>query len=127
MEIKITKTTERIHRKEITTFFANGIKVATLATYKEYFCTVKNGAPSNLRDKIKTARDTSWNREGLAQLLGHNNFLIGRPTRLFSGLEKPTDPDFIDDYPDLKWGHPGKTLSSKTVKDLIIKCAKKFS
>lgn len=115
--MKITKTTERVKgRGEVTTFFVDEIKVATCRKFQEWFCTVRNGAPSNIRDRTKTAKETSWNREGLSSVLKTNDFKIGYSS-------KPGD--FNDDYPDTTWGYAGSLLTGAKIKKLITEFQEK--
>lgn len=109
--MKITRTTERIKGgKDLTTFFVDGTAVATCLKYREYFCTIKNGAPSNIRDRTKNAYDIKWIRQGLEKVLGTNEFSVGYKTR---------PGDFNDDYPDTTWGYPGSVLTNTKVKNAI--------
>lgn len=95
-------------------FFVNGALVATCRVYNEYFCSVlKDGTISPVRDKLKKAKSTFWNKTGLGIVLGHENFTIGDPVTP-SGI-------FIDSYPITQWinsrGHiPSKAEIKKKIK-----------
>lgn len=116
--MKITKTTESIKgRGEVTTFFVDGVAVATHRKFKEWFCTIKKGAPSNIRDRVKNARETSWIREGLEKVLGTTDFRVGYPTRSFTRVTETYD--FYNDYPNTTWGYAGSALTVAKIKKLI--------
>lgn len=111
--MKITKTKERINRKDITKFFVDGILIAICYQYKEFYCTVdKQGRPSNIRDRVKTAKETHWIKEGLKQLLGDDVYGSHSTTTRKKLI-------FNDDYPDLTWGYPGSLLTPKKIKQAI--------
>jgi hypothetical protein len=109
--MKFSQTVEKsIKGGEITTFFIDGIKVAETKKKGDWFCTVKNGTRSNIRDKFKLSFTTTWNRAGLEQVLGRVPE-IGSSSRMA--------PIFNEDYPDHMWGYAGSKLSMKQVKNCI--------
>ena len=108
---KVTSSTDRFGRKrETTDFFVNGIKVATTRKYRETYCTIKIGSLSNIRDKVKPAYATNWDRAGLEKILGTKSFTIGGRGSV----------DFRDGYPDTTWGDTGFAISMAGVKEAIL-------
>lgn len=113
--MKVTKTVEKKFGKQFTKFFVDGVLVAECRQYKEFYCTVdKSGRPSRVRDKVKTAKETRWESEGLVKLLGEDvkKEILFTNRTLGDGL-------FRDDYPHLTWGYTGSVLSPKKIKDLF--------
>jgi len=105
-KIKFVFTQENILNKhnEITgkNYFVNGIKCCYVSKYGEYFCSIKNGRPSNIRDTFKTARKTSWDRN------------------ILKIINKPWDKNILQDYyPDTTWGSTGTAISFKEFKNLV--------
>lgn len=89
-------------------WFVNGIKVAECKTGWDWFCTVKNGVRSNLRDKIKRTFSTDWNFDGLTALgIKMDNTI--------------TRADFNDTYPELNWGYQGSILTKKSLQEKLDK------
>lgn len=121
--MKITKSVETVNRKTVTKFFVDTILVAVCYQYKEFYCTVdRQGRPSNIRDRVKNAKETRWDLEGLKQLLGDAVSLAYSASKHSSfRLKKTTSPTlpliFKDDYPDLTWGYVGSILSPKKIKE----------
>lgn len=114
--MNITKTVERIHGKEVTKFFVDGIHVATCKKYQEWFCTIgKGGNPSTIRNKMKTAKETVWHSVGLIQLLGDN---VRQQIGSGSFYDKKVT-FFMDIHPDTTWGYSGSILSANTIKEKI--------
>lgn len=108
--MKITKTSEKRIGRETTKYFVDGVHVATTKKYQEWFCTVRNGQRSNIRDRMKTAKETSWERAGLIQLLGE-----GVKAQIETYNNK--NVIFKDSHPDLHWGDSGSLLTAKKIKE----------
>ena len=79
---------------------------------KNFFCTVKNGVRSNLRDKLKTARSIDWIKEGLVEVTGVADIKIG-----IRSIGKYFD--FVNQYSDYTWGSVPAALTNKSVKEII--------
>lgn len=114
LTMKITKTSEKRIGKETTKFFVDGVHVATTKKYQEWFCTVRNGQRSNIRDRMKTAKETSWERAGLIQVLGE---------AVTSQIETYNKKNVIfkDSHPDFSWGDSGSLLTAKQIKEKFEK------
>lgn len=108
--IKVTTKIETVKQREVTFFFVDGIKIAECIKKQEWFCTLKKGTPSTIRDRVKTAYETKWNRDGLNEYFGTFPS-IGSPIR--------KQPIFNDDYADTTWGYPGSRLTVSKVKQCI--------
>lgn len=82
----------------------NGIECCKVRKYMEYFCSIdKYGRPSNIRNKVKTAKQTSWDRANIRKIIG-----------------KWPDREILrDSYPDTNYGYPGSMISFKQFKDLF--------
>ena len=101
---KITKEESKIMGKKQIIFKANDIIIAYCSMYSEWFCTIKNGVPSNIRDKYKTAKETKWDYQGLKQLLN---------------VDKIDSKIFKNSYPDLTWGNSGEILNVKKISEIL--------
>jgi hypothetical protein len=80
----------------------NELECCRVRKYSEYFCHIeKRGNPSNIRDTIKIAKETIWDRSNIEQITG----------KLF-------DKDlFRNSYPDTNWGSTGTAITFKEFKD----------
>mgnify|MGYP000287667847 CR=1 FL=1 len=101
--MKFSSSKATVRGAVVTTFYVNGLEVATCAVGRDSYCTTKNGVPSNIRNQTKRCVRASWNRSNLATL-GVTN-----PPRI-SG-------------PDLKWGYTGEAITMKMVKELFTPAA----
>ena len=114
--MKITTTTTKSKGIETISYYIDNVLIAEAKKYSDWFCTIKNGVPSNIRDKVKKCRSFTWEKEGLIKVIGHSNFTVGsRSTRSFSHV----NPDFMDNYPDTTWGFSGSIPSKKSIIELI--------
>lgn len=110
--------TEKVDRSGgVTLIFytIDGIIIATAKRFSDWFCTIKNGAPSKTRDRVRKCREFTWHKEGLKTLIGHSNFTVGSRT-----INHVT-PDFMNDFPDFTWGYTGTIPPKKTILELINK------
>lgn len=117
--MKITKIVEKKYGKEITKFFVDDVLIAESKKYKEWYCTIKNGTPSNIRDRMKFAKETNWNREGLVTVLGED-------VATHYSASKKKKAIFQNDYPDLTWGDAGSSLTPAKIKACIEEFKKKI-
>lgn len=106
--MKITIKKSEWLGKEIKEYFANGILVARHEKHNEWFCSVKNGQRSRIRDKMKKANYFRWNYQGLCELCKDSPV-----------VEDPND--FKIEGPDLSWGFTGAYLNSKQIKEILSK------
>jgi len=114
--MKFKTTITEINNSKVISYYIDDILIAQARKYSDWFCTIKNGTPSRIRDKVKKCKSFTWSKEGLIKVIGHSNFTIGsRYTRSFTHVT----PDFIDDYPDTKWGYSGSIPSKKSIIELI--------
>lgn len=123
MELKITKHIIDHNRGGQTiNYYCNKVLVAVAECYSDWFCTIKKGTPSNIRDKVKKCKKFDWEREGLIKVIGHSDFTVGcRYTRSFNHI----NPDFMNTYPDTTWGDRGHIPSMQAIKEAIeAKCKK---
>jgi hypothetical protein len=105
MELKIRKEVKRLPGKRVlTTYFANGFEVCTTEVTREAYCTIKNGSPSNVRDRYLPAYYTRWNRQGLSSLMGG----VAIPYKAFK-----------DGYPDTVWGDKGFAIKPAGIKERV--------
>lgn len=81
----------------------NGIVCCNVEAYHEYFCSIKNYTPSNIRDVVKTAKKTTWSHNGLKQIFGDD-------TKSFN---------VENIHPDLTYGYVGKAISFAEFKRII--------
>jgi hypothetical protein len=82
-------------------WFINGHHVNTSRKFRDSYCSIKNGRPSNIRDTSKVAMSSSWHKDGI--------------TKVFP--DKPTIPK--DDYHDTTWGYTGSVASKRDIQGLI--------
>lgn len=98
-----------IKKKELATnfciYYINDIEIVTTTKSQKYFCTVKNGKRSRIRDKIKNAYSVNWNYNRLIELL----------------KDKKLIKNFKNDYPDLQWGYQGLILNKKKIEEIFSK------
>jgi hypothetical protein len=86
------------NRKE---FLLDGKPVAVHTRGWDYYCSIKNGTRSRLRDKMKRADRFSWNFTTLRELLG----------------DKFSSADFRISGPDHSWGYTGDWFNAKGIKE----------
>lgn len=115
VEKRFTSSSKFNNTYGTTEFLINGIVVCTMKKSREFFCTIKNGTRSNIRDKVKTAYYISWNISGLKEISG------GKKPIFYNIFKFNTEYDFKDSYPDLTWGDTGHSISAKKVKEDILK------
>ncbi len=116
--MKITKVIHDQKRVGLfTEYYINDILFLTIKEYKEYFCTVKNGTPSNIRDRVKSAREIIWHRQGLVLITKNENITVGSRSKSRGFYDRM--PNFLNEYPDLNFGHVPSKPSLKTIKELI--------
>ena len=85
-------------------YLLNDIRICQVKKYNEYFCSIKNGRPSNIRDTTKLAKSTTWSYSGLKQI-----------------ILKPYNRNTLNDiYPNTTYGYSGRMISFKEFKDIII-------
>lgn len=94
--MKLIKKQEIIGSRTKISFYVNGIHIATAERYSDWFCSIKNGVRSNLRNQIKKCSKFTWSKIGLVQLLGHDSFTIGSS---YIG-----NYSFMESFPDTTWG-----------------------
>lgn len=85
-------------------FLLQGLVICTNRKYSEYFCSIKHGTPSNIRDVLKTARTTDWDISNLVKI-------IGIPISY---------KEFRGSHPDTTWGYVGSNINLLGVKSSII-------
>lgn len=100
-----SKKTQTNRNQNITEWYVNDILVAVCKTGWDHYCTIKNGRPSLLRDKLRPTKQTDWKYNGLSQLgINNNDRMI-----------------FQDDCPDLNWGYTGSVLTKKQIIEIFSK------
>jgi hypothetical protein len=111
-----TETVDKAGGITMVFYSVDGVLIATAKKFSDWFCTIKNGAPSNIRDRVLKCREFTWNKEGLIKIIGHSNFTVGsRITRSFNHIT----PDFMNEHPDYTWGFTGTIPSKKSILELI--------
>lgn len=112
LSFKIEK--ERIYKKNpnyyIDHFKINGIEIVSYEKGSDYYCTIKNGSPSKIRDKHGITNEVSWDIQGLKQILGEDKF----PKNWRDSLFYQTSGG-----PDLTWGYKGPTITQEVIKGII--------
>jgi len=95
--------------KNLKRFFVNDIEVASYRKKRDWFCTIKNGRPSNIRDKIKDCHESNWDIDALRKILGDKM------------PKKYRDSEFYktEASADTTWGYTGYKLTSTKVKELL--------
>lgn len=109
-KIKITiekKTNPKTGENKGEIMKINGVLVCETTRGGDYFCTIKNGTPSNIRDKFKKTAETSWKLKGIEIVTGF------KPKYALKG------GDFRNITYDTTWGDTGAALTSTNVKDQI--------
>lgn len=91
--MRITTSKETFGKTTTTTFFADGVLVATMERRPEAFCSVKNGRRSVIRDTWKIANNVRWQYEAIKAVSPKFDFTIASP--------------------DLSWGYAGEILTKK--------------
>lgn len=86
-----------------TEIFVNGFLVGIHNKRSDWFCTVKNGCPSRIRDKVKTCHIWHWNFSGLIEALGEEKALEFKKANPVEG-------------PDFKWGFSGAYHTVSSIK-----------
>jgi hypothetical protein len=102
---KITTKEEPIGKFEKSTktkYFCNDILFLTFTSGFDSYCSINKGVPSNIRNTVKKATNTSWDLNGLRSILGED-VTIGTKRR---------PGDFNDDYHDTTWGYTGPSKPS---------------
>ena len=102
--------------KYVINFYCNNIFIGQYKKYSNYFCTIKNGSPSNIRNQVKICYDLSWNIENLRKITENQN--------LKSNKRSANGP-FIDDYPDTTWGYVGPKCP--TNKEILEKLKESYN
>lgn len=101
-------TSEKTHERGntvVTTWFVNGINVATCKNGTDLYCSVKDGRRSMLRDRRRPTKETNWNYTGITEL----------------GIDIIDCKIFRNDYPDLTWGYTGSVLTKKQIVEIFSK------
>ncbi len=110
--IKVTKernfTSKYGNSSFIDTFYVDGVKVATYKKGSDLYCSIKNGVPSNIRDRSGITNEVRLDREGLKKILGDKMPSSWKDT--FGNYEGG---------PDLTWGDKGPTINTSILKELI--------
>jgi hypothetical protein len=82
----------------------NDVICCEVKAYKEWTSSIdKNGIPSNLRDKLKTVKETRWNIYELGQVFG----------------EEVSPKYFKNKLPDFNYGYNGTAISFTEFKKMI--------
>lgn len=89
------------------TYYIDELPICRTRKYREYFCHIdkKTGCRSNLRDTVKTAYSTDWNKAALRQIFG---------------TQTKFGDNFNDSYPNLSWGYQGNACTGKEIKQLLM-------
>ena len=79
--------------------------------YPEYFCSIKNGVRSNIRNIVKVASRLDWNQENLKTICNNPNI---------STYKSSGEGSFKDGYPDTSWGYTGPEMpTTKSILERI--------
>ena len=98
------------NKKEIN-FYCNGLLIGTYKKYPEYFCSIKNGVRSNIRNIVKVASRLDWNQENLKTICNNPNI---------STYKSSGEGSFKDGYPDTSWGYTGPEMpTTKSILERI--------
>jgi hypothetical protein len=98
--------------RSYTQYIANGEIIGTYVEFTEWFCTVKNGTLSKIRDHTKSASASSWDEIAIKELTGNQTF---------TSSNRDASTILKNDYPDTTWGYKGpRRISAKRVTEVLL-------